>query len=153
MFSIAIYDKRNNDFYLIRDRLGIKPLHYFKYKNTLIFASEINSLTSLPIFKKEINFEAISTYLSFRYPTEDESSFFLGIKRLPAGSYIKLDSSSEKIFSYWEIPLPTSEKKHNEEKIISIIQKTWGKMSEYGHSEALKLEFSDEMFTLINKAL
>ena len=115
MFSIAIYDKRNNDFYLIRDRLGIKPLHYFKYKNTLIFASEINSLTSLPIFKKEINFEAISTYLSFRYPTEDESSFFLGIKRLPAGSYIKLDSYSEKIFSYWEIPLPTSEKKHNED--------------------------------------
>ena len=44
-------------------------------------------------------------------------------------------------------------KKHNEEKIISIIQKTWKKMSEYGHSEALKLEFSKDMLALIKKAL
>ena len=115
MFSIAIYDKRNEDFYLIRDRLGIKPLNYFKYRDSLFFSSEINSLTSLSVFKKEINFKAISAYLSFRYPTEDENTFFLGIERVPAGSYLKLNKNSEKIFSYWEIPLPKSENIYNED--------------------------------------
>ena len=115
MFSIAIYDKRNKDFYLIRDRLGIKPLNYFKYRDSLFFSSEINSLTSLPVFKKEINFKAISAYLSFRYPTEDENTFFRGIKRLPAGSYLKLNINNEKILSYWKIPFPKSEKIYNED--------------------------------------
>lgn len=44
-------------------------------------------------------------------------------------------------------------KKHNEEKLIDIIQKTWKKMSEYGHKIALELDYADEMLALIKKAL
>lgn len=43
--------------------------------------------------------------------------------------------------------------KHDEEKLIKIVQKTWGKMSEPAHEAALKLPFSDEELTLIQKAL
>lgn len=44
-------------------------------------------------------------------------------------------------------------KKHSEEKLISIIQKTWRKMSEAGHSAALNLPISDEVAPLLTKAL
>lgn len=44
-------------------------------------------------------------------------------------------------------------KKHTEEKLIDIIQKTWNKMSEYGHESALKLNYDPSMLTLIQKAL
>lgn len=43
--------------------------------------------------------------------------------------------------------------KHNEEKLIDIIQKTWAKMSEDGHQAALKLSFNDDMANLVKKAL
>ncbi len=128
MFSIAIYDKRDKSFYLIRDRLGIKPLYYFKHKNSLIFSSEINSLISLPFFKKGVNFKAISSYLSFRYPTEDNETFFLGVKRLPAGQYLKINDKEQKFTSFWKVPHPGVEKEYSEkfylEKLDYLLNKS-----------------------------
>ena len=72
---------------MIRDRLGVKPLYYFEYKNSLVFASEIKPLVNLPFFEKKINFKALSSYLSFRYPTEDEE-LFEKIKRVSPGNII-----------------------------------------------------------------
>jgi len=43
--------------------------------------------------------------------------------------------------------------KHNEEKLIDIIQKTWAKMSDKGHQAALKIAFKPHLGELINKAL
>jgi len=43
--------------------------------------------------------------------------------------------------------------KHTDEKVIDIVQKTWGKMSEKGHDSALKITYSTESFALIQKAL
>ena len=43
--------------------------------------------------------------------------------------------------------------KHDDEKVIDIVQKTWGKMSEQGHAEALKLELSDKALAIVQKAL
>lgn len=44
-------------------------------------------------------------------------------------------------------------RKHDEDKLIDIIQKTWNKMSESGHQAALELPLSEEMLTLVKKAL
>jgi len=43
--------------------------------------------------------------------------------------------------------------KHDEAKLIDIIQKTWNKMSDVGHAAALKLPLSSAMLSLVNKAL
>ncbi|MBD0832730.1 DUF4202 domain-containing protein [Aestuariibaculum sediminum] len=43
--------------------------------------------------------------------------------------------------------------KHDDEKIIDILKKTWVKMSEEGHKEALKIKFSDKSLTLVKKAI
>ena len=122
MFSIAIYDKSKNFFYLIRDRLGIKPLYYYEYNKSLVFASEINALTKLQLFRNEINLNAVSSYLSFRYPTEDDETFYLGIKRVPAGNILKINFDGKEKFSYWKIPFPTSEKNFNENYYIEKLE-------------------------------
>ena len=76
-------------FYLIRDRLGIKPLYYYEYKKSLIFSSEINAMVKLPLFRKEINLNAVSSYLSFRYPTEDDKTFIRELKEFLLEIYLK----------------------------------------------------------------
>ena len=47
MFSISIIDEENNITYLIRDRLGVKPLYYIKYENSIYFSSEIKPIIKL----------------------------------------------------------------------------------------------------------
>ena len=43
--------------------------------------------------------------------------------------------------------------KHDDEKVIDILQKTWVKMSDEGHAEALKLQFSDKSLALVKQAI
>ena len=67
MFSFALYDKKESVLYLFRDRLGIKPLYYFHNSKKILFSSEIKPLIKSNEFDKKINFDAISSYLSFRF--------------------------------------------------------------------------------------
>ena len=129
MFAIAIYDKLKKKFFLIRDRVGIKPLFFFNYNSTIFFSSEINSLISVPFFKKKVNLKAISSYLSYRYPTEDEENFFQGIKRVTTGSYLEFESDKNfKKTIYWKIPFPNSANKENEryfsDKLDELLNKS-----------------------------
>ena len=52
MFAISIYDKKNKKLFLVRDRVGVKPLYYSRFNNKLIFASEIKGIINFPEFKK-----------------------------------------------------------------------------------------------------
>ena len=57
MFAIALWDEKLDEFICIRDRAGVKPLHYYWKDELFIFGSELKSLTSHPFFKKEIKHE------------------------------------------------------------------------------------------------
>ena len=91
MFAISIYDKKNKKVYLIRDRVGVKPLYYSRFNNTILFSSELKGIINYPGFEKEINFTAIKSYLAFRYPTNGKNIFFKNINRVDPGSYIEID--------------------------------------------------------------
>jgi asparagine synthase (glutamine-hydrolysing) len=52
MFSFAIFDEKNRQIYLFRDRAGVKPLYYYFEKGLLLFGSELRSLIKHPLFKK-----------------------------------------------------------------------------------------------------
>jgi asparagine synthase (glutamine-hydrolysing) len=67
MFAIAIYDKKINKVFLIRDRFGIKPLYYFINENYFIFASELKAILASGIVKKEIDYSSFSDYFVYRY--------------------------------------------------------------------------------------
>jgi len=103
MFAFAIYDKQKKTVFLARDRLGIKPLYYSLIDGVLVFGSEMKVILQHPKFVRSANLEAISSYLTFRYPQGD-TPVFKGIKRLNPGHTMKIDSSGISIKKYWEIP-------------------------------------------------
>ena len=103
MFAFAIYDKQKKTVFLARDRLGIKPLYYSLIDGILVFGSEMKVILQHPKFVRSANLEAISSYLTFRYPQGD-TTVFEGIKRLSPGHTLKINSSGMSINKYWEIP-------------------------------------------------
>ncbi|MBT5428846.1 MAG: asparagine synthetase B, partial [Rhodospirillaceae bacterium] len=58
MFAIALWDSKKQDLWLIRDRIGIKPLYYAISEKKIVFASEIKAILSDPSFPRKVNEEA-----------------------------------------------------------------------------------------------
>ncbi|MBT5400138.1 asparagine synthase (glutamine-hydrolyzing) [bacterium] len=102
MFAFCIHDKRAEEYYIVRDRLGVKPLYFSKGSDKLVFASEIKSILELDFKKRELDYKAVSSYVSFRYPILD-NTFFKGIYSLAPAHYIKLAKSNFKIIEYWNV--------------------------------------------------
>src|SRR3989338_10634884 len=55
MFAFALWDRTERALYLVRDRLGEKPLYYGWVGNTFLFGSELKALTAHPDFRAEID--------------------------------------------------------------------------------------------------
>ncbi|MDQ7045214.1 MAG: asparagine synthase (glutamine-hydrolyzing) [Sulfurimonas sp.] len=92
MFAIAILDTKK--LYLFRDRLGKKPLFYL-HETSFIFASEIKALVPF-LKKKEMNEDALLSYLSYLAPTAPHT-FFKGIQKLASGEYLTFNLQTKKI--------------------------------------------------------
>ena len=65
MFSIALWDKRNRNLYLSRDRMGEKPLYYGWVDNQFVFASELKAIKKFPKFNNSIDRNALALFLRF----------------------------------------------------------------------------------------
>ncbi len=106
MYAFAIYDKKGRKFFIVRDRLGIKPLYYTLVDGRVIFASEIKSILTYPGFKIIPDYAGISSYLSYRYPLNDLTTF-KNIYSLPPGQYIEIDLNKKtlKRETYYELPI------------------------------------------------
>ncbi|WP_200763269.1 asparagine synthase (glutamine-hydrolyzing) [Nitrosophilus alvini] len=104
MFAITIYDKKEQEVVLIRDRAGVKPLYYYFKDNLLMFSSELKSFHKNPLFKKEIDLDSLSLYLQYGYIPEPYS-IFKWTRKLKAGYYLKIDLKQKKIEEkqYWNI--------------------------------------------------
>lgn len=66
MFAIALWDKKDRKLYLIRDRMGVKPLFYCLVGDILIFGSEIKAILKHPNITKKPNYEALYHYFTFK---------------------------------------------------------------------------------------
>ncbi len=85
MFALAIWDDRQRVLWLVRDRIGIKPLYYSIHHGRFTFASEIKALLTDPDQQRAVNEEALFHYLSF-LTTPAPDTLFDGIRKLPAGT-------------------------------------------------------------------
>src|SRR3990172_8538666 len=103
MFAIALWDQKKRELWLIRDRMGIKPLYYSIHHNRLTFASEIKALLKDPDQKKAVHEEAFYHYLSF-LTTPAPQTLFDGVKKLPPGTWIRIrEDGSVLEHRYWDV--------------------------------------------------
>jgi len=84
LFAISLYDKNKNKLFLVRDRLGIKPLYYSTIGGSIIYSSEIKPILALNKISKEVDFNALSTYMDLMYIPRPLSPF-KQIKKLAKG--------------------------------------------------------------------
>ena len=107
MFAIALYDENKDCLFLLRDRIGKKPLYYAVHDGRLIFASEIKGILSYPGFPREPDYEAIHEYLTFQYVPSPMSAF-RGIHKLPpAHLLVAARHKAPAVRRYFELPKPT----------------------------------------------
>lgn len=103
MFAFALWDARGKELWLVRDRLGIKPLYYSHHHGRLTFASEIKSLLRDPEQPRKVNEEAFFHYLSFLAAPAPET-LFEGIRKVPCGCLLRIDArGSVEERRYWDV--------------------------------------------------
>jgi asparagine synthase (glutamine-hydrolysing) len=103
MFAFALWDGRLQRLWLVRDRLGIKPLFYLLGRDRLLFASEIKGILCDPTVRREIDLQALHHYLSLNY-TPAPYTLFCDIRQLPPAHYLLVDRDGPtKLEAYWDI--------------------------------------------------
>lgn len=101
MFAFVINDKITNTTYVVRDRLGIKPLYYYFNEEKFLFSSEIKSIFCIEDkLEKKLNTNAIVSYMSFRYPILNDT-YFEEVHSLAPGHYLKISSAKLENVEYW----------------------------------------------------
>lgn len=102
MFAIALWDDRRRRLILARDRAGEKPLYYAQRGETLVFGSEIKALLEYPGMPKEIDGQAMRQYLFYGY-VPSPRSIWEGVRKLPAGWRMVVESGKIRIEPYWQL--------------------------------------------------
>lgn len=104
MFAIAICDVQKESLHLFRDRLGIKPIYYYLDNETFAFASELKSLTCLPLIKSQlsINKQAINQFLYLGY-IPAPLSIYNEIRKFPQASNATFINGKLSVNKYWNI--------------------------------------------------
>lgn len=101
MFAIAIWDRRAGALHLVRDRLGVKPLHYAWHEGDLYFASEIKSLLWAGI-PRALDREALHQLLTFNY-VPVPLTLFAGIRHLEPGHRLRVDAHGVEAKPWWSL--------------------------------------------------
>lgn len=128
MFGIAVWDATKGKLFLVRDRMGIKPVYYSNHNGRVTFASEIKALLEDPDQKREVNEDAFFHYLSF-LTTPAPMTLFKGIQKLEPGTYLSIDIESGRLekTKYYEIwdhvtPVTKSDEKEISQQILQELR-------------------------------
>src|SRR6476661_1820035 len=96
MFAIVIYDEGKNELVCIRDRAGVKPFHYYWKDGLFLFGSELKSFHQHAGFHKEINPDAVASFLQYGCISHPHT-IFRNTYKLPPGHLLRLDLKTRKI--------------------------------------------------------
>jgi len=127
MFAIALWDAKKHQLWLVRDRLGVKPLYYSLHHGRITFASEIKALLEDEEQQRGVNEEALYYYLSFN-ATPAPYTLFSGIQKLAPGTWLRVNEDGHVHESrYWDVwdhtqPLTNVSEAEIAERILSELR-------------------------------
>lgn len=104
MFAIALYDREERVLYLLRDRIGEKPLYYGFVNGSFVFASDIGSIAALDGFKNGINKDVLDIYFVHGY-IPAPYSIYEDIRKLEPGCILTLRQpfAEPELEAYWSV--------------------------------------------------
>jgi asparagine synthase (glutamine-hydrolysing) len=105
MFAVALWDAARGELFLVRDRLGIKPLHYAATADALWFASEQKAILAVGAVAPEPDLHALRHLFSYGRIVAPRT-FVAGIRRLPAGHWLRFRRGDVTIAPYWDARFP-----------------------------------------------
>ena len=110
MFAISLYDRENGELYLVRDRIGKKPLYYWKNDDGIVFASELKPIMEHPGFPKKIRKDVIKRYL-YQQCVNEPDAIFENVYKVEPGQIIRFCGGEIKKWKYWDIATVYQKKK------------------------------------------
>ena len=106
MFAFAIWDKKEQELFCARDRVGIKPFYYFLSNDSFVFASEIKAILASNLVKAELSQQGIQDYITFQFCLSDDT-LFKNIIKLPPAHTLTINNQNGhltiKTEEYWQL--------------------------------------------------
>lgn len=102
MFALGVWDDLEQTLYLVRDRLGVKPLVYARNNGEIHFASDVRALKRAGC-GGELDARGVAEYLEFGFITDD-LSIYDGIEKLPPATILKWHNGEIRTHEYWQLP-------------------------------------------------
>jgi len=111
MFAFGIWDAKRQRLFLVRDRVGKKPLYYYLKDNKLIFASEIKAILQDKTVERSLDHEAITDYFTYNY-IPFPRSIFKDIYKLPPAHFLMAELKKDEngctrfkvsVEQYWDL--------------------------------------------------
>jgi asparagine synthase (glutamine-hydrolysing) len=93
MFALAVWDARQRQLFLARDRLGIKPLYVWNGADGVVFGSELKAVVAAPWVPLEWDLEAVDDFMTYEYVPAPRS-IVAGVEKLPQGSWLLFDAAA-----------------------------------------------------------
>ncbi|SRR5579883_60659 len=125
MFAFAIWDDRNKTLFLARDRVGIKPLYYYRSDECLIFGSEMKSILVDSGVNRDLNPATIDRILTFQY-SPGSDTLFKHIYKLMPGCYLRAQGRKVEVKQYWDLQFRRTDisLKEAERRLVEILEET-----------------------------
>jgi asparagine synthase (glutamine-hydrolysing) len=117
MFAFAIWDKKDRNLIIARDRHGVKPVYTAKIGNTFAFGSEIKAILKHPSVSAEMDKEGLIEYFTFQNFFTDRT-LFSDVNLLPAGTYMTVNDQGSKITRYWDYSFEEPENPRSDEQYL-----------------------------------
>ena len=124
MFGLAIWDEPAGRLVIARDRIGIKPLYYYRDAEKLVFASEIKAILALPSVRAELEPDSLGVYLKYGF-TPAPYTLFRGISKLPPGHRMRVEGTTVHIEPYWRLsylPKATASEPELREELFELLK-------------------------------
>jgi asparagine synthase (glutamine-hydrolysing) len=133
MYAFSIYDINEEKLLIVRDRLGEKPLYFYKDENKFMFSSELKGILATNLINKEIDKNALSHFFQLTY-IPAPNTILKNIKKLKPGYYIEIKMENYfniSINQYWDLEFNNSKliydfekiKKNLREKMFEAVEK------------------------------
>jgi asparagine synthase (glutamine-hydrolysing) len=105
MFAFCLYDKQKGVVYLVRDRIGKKPLYFYKTDKYFAFSSETKAFFRLKDFSFQIDDDLFDQWMGFPYLPDNRNTIIKNITKVPPAHYLKISTKDlrMKSYRYWHI--------------------------------------------------